>query len=435
MVVKRVWKRPPNRSHWLSMLKAIGTGASGAVALKSYLSRKRRQARRNTTGVVKRVTRRRTVRPRRLPNPRAAMLNKRPKRVMNDWGSTNHTKGGPNMNVVMYRALKSQLDKTIFYYRGINTFGTSSGGFYKMNFGPAAEIQTGTWTSIGVQQSLLPYYVLSLNGGPQTDNFTPRSMQRLSTYTAASVGNYEDAGLAFMQNSMLTTAGGTLGASYLLETSASQGSTVASNGLGQKALLLWQQVKLNLYGSKTRPIRYHIRIVQFKDKETYDPFLLTTDPANIAQINAEAQQFYQEELKQLTYNPIDKVNVYNSKRAYRVIHSEVITIDPPKTIDQDQVPNVHTWKYFVRPGSLCDFSKVASNSVDPAKPVVDDVNYRNAIRSDIARVNNPYPHNHTVMIITATDFGGSEARSVFTSDLHGSFDAYVRSCWTGNRYA
>lgn len=434
MGVKRVWKRPPNRSHWLSMLKAIGAGASGAVALKGYLSRKRRQARRNTTGVVKRVARRRTVRPRRLPNPRAAMLNKRPKRVMNDWGSTNHSKGGPSMNVVLYKALKSQLDKTIFYYRGINTFGTSSGGFYKLNFGPAAELQTGSWGGLNANQSLLPYFVLSLNGGPQADNSTPISMKRLTTFTAASAGQYEDAGLAFIQNSMLTTAGGTLGATYLMETGASQSSAVSGNALGQKALLLWQQVKLNLYGSKLRPIKYHIRIVQFTDKETMDPFLLQNDPAVIQQVNAEAQQFYQQELKQLTYNPIDKVNVYNSKRPYRVIHSETITIDPPKTIDQDQVPNVHTWKYFVRPGALCDFAKVASNATDPAKPVVDDVNYRNAIRSDITRTNNPYPNNHTVMIITATDFGGSELRSSFTSDLHGSFDAYVRTCWTGTRY-
>lgn len=450
MVVKRVWKRPPNRSAWLSMLKAIGAGASGAVALKRYISRKRRQARRNTTGALRRVARRRFTRPaldsrnagrnrlRITYNPKPGATET--KRVMNDWGSTKRNKGGPGLNVVMYKALKSQLDKNILYFRGVNPFGTTLGGYYKMNYGPTNETPGTGQGNAGATASWAPFYALSLNSGPQADSDAPCPIKRMNIFTAATAGVNNDAGIRFVNCNHLTTGGTAATAYWQIETSGQvQTSSANSHAMGQKALLMWQQVKLNLYGCKTRPIKYQIMIVQFKEKESYDPFMANNDVANTGQLNANAQQIYQEFIKQLTWNPIDKVNVYNSKKAYRIIHSETITIDPPKTIDQDQVPNVHTWKYFSRPGALCDFAHVASNSAaGAAMPVVDDVNFRSAVRSDIQRVNENFPHNHTVLLISATDFGSSgtsDTRAVFSSDVHGSFDAYVRSCWTGNRYS
>lgn len=311
---------------------------------------------------------------------------------------------------LLAKVVESRMDKTVYYWRRLGAFGTAAQPLY-CNVGTAAST------------SSFPVVAFSLDSVHQTGQ-TPTVAKILGCYNSTVSGSNTDGGL-FWANTVfgLSTSSVQNQQSWSLETTPINSAQNASNYAGRTGLHLWNEMKLNLYGHRTRPTTFDIVIAQFKEAYVYDPFKAAADPSNTLQMQPQAQQFYMEWIKQLTFNPIDKINIPRFN-PMKVLKRYRFVIEPPQTTDADSLPNVRTVKIFRRTNRCLSFiDDSGSSTVQDTIPIQNDVDYATANRSDAPIATSVYPRGHTVMFVTATDLGATTQANV-------GIDVYLRSCFT-----
>lgn len=184
----------------------------------------------------------------------------------------------------------------------------------------------------------------------------------------------------------------------------------------EKSKLLWNQVKMNLWGAKNKAVKFTIQIVTYRDSDL-DPLEQASGRAMAAKHNA----YWQTVLKPLTFNPAATSGEHHTKGRVKILKQYTKIIQPTSSTENDSDPHVHMMKMFLRWDKLCryDDQGVAIGTYDDlsnqADYAIQQQTFTNYLKSD----------QRIWLIIKATAFA-ENATPVNT--LHGSFDLSIRTC-------
>lgn len=106
----------------------------------------------------------------------------------------------------------------------------------------------------------------------------------------------------------------------------------------EKSRLLWSDVKLNLWGTQSKPTEWTIQIVKLYDENL--------DPWNTPTNTVEHSTFWQSQIKNYVYNPIATTSQSIVRRGMKVLKTYTKVIQPTANYENDPDPHVVTLKMF-----------------------------------------------------------------------------------------
>ena len=187
----------------------------------------------------------------------------------------------------------------------------------------------------------------------------------------------------------------------------------------------YSHLKLNLWGAKSKAVRYQIDVIQPKSDEV-NPYHWAIDTP----MNTVAAQAWEEQVKQYTFNPISKLDHY-IKSNFRIIKSMTVMISPTSTTESDADPHVKTIDWFMRVNKMVQYDKVTRNgfgdyTLQDAAELKNANNFTTRIQKDCGEM--PRDTQAMILLIRATDYSEPQA---FTNNLHASYDIDFRVKYTG----
>lgn len=199
----------------------------------------------------------------------------------------------------------------------------------------------------------------------------------------------------------------------------------------QKAVLAWNDIRLNVYGAKKRCTKIHIEFIQFKDQKYGMQF--HPDGKKLADMSLIDQQdvklFWLNEFKRLTFNPL-VVNTFIRSKAVKVLKSETFCVNSDENTNMDPGPPVVQKQYFKRYNRLVKWNWQTQNlTLDPVwntdKPEEGGMENPDFQVTDQAQmVGYAHPRARVYMYIRAEDFEHvagtaplSESKASFTTNI------------------
>lgn len=125
-----------------------------------------------------------------------------------------------------------------------------------------------------------------------------------------------------------------------------------------KAMLKSLSIKMNCWGAKTKAAQFIIQLVRFLDDELVPTHAGETGSS--AAVTTKRNDFYQNLIKNLTFNPISQTGGAYKGRM-KVLKSETFIIQPNSTDDGDTDPNVKTVSMYVAMNRIISYQEAAVN--------------------------------------------------------------------------
>lgn len=271
----------------------------------------------------------------------------------------------------------------------------------------------------------MPVYVMSLNGVNRTTE-THWPMYRLHAWAEG-----PDDGKLFFNSVAGDSPNGATADPAL--TYMFDGTSASSNRFdGQRAVLRYIDLQMNLWGATAKSTRFTIQVIKVHDEEC-DPWKLkTTFNAGVTSrytdvLSPVGQQAWQELVKQYTFNPLAKIDYLQSKKI-RVLKTYDVVVQPNSSTDGDADPSCRTLKWFMKWDRLVRFDE----HVSTLNPIVDDLTYlNNDMRMELGTVPTgitPPTKGHLMLLIRATNY--KSAYGSFSNGNDGSFDIDYKAKWT-----
>lgn len=187
----------------------------------------------------------------------------------------------------------------------------------------------------------------------------------------------------------------------------------------------YSHLKLNLWGAKSKAVRYQIDVIQPKSDEV-NPYHWAIDTP----MNTVAAQAWEEQVKQYTFNPISKLDHY-IKSNFKIIKSMSVMISPTSTTESDADPHVKTIDWFMRVNKMVQFDKTTRNgfgdyTLQDAAELKNANNFTTRVQKDTSEM--PRDTQAMIVLIRATDYSEPQP---FTNNLHASYDIDFRTKFTG----
>jgi len=199
--------------------------------------------------------------------------------------------------------------------------------------------------------------------------------------------------------------------------------------------MLWRSttIKMNLWGARTKPVRWTVEIVRVTDHRV-SPFvrkLVDSIPISGDLVNTEAQQNLEAMMKQYYFNPISTINWHHNKH-FKVLKRFDMVIQPVETTDGDQDPKCHQLNWVTKWDRVLDFSdQTIAQQVDRFN--TNEKNYEQAQEDNIslsAESHTPKGTSAVFLMIRASDFSDwQEGETNFDRGVHGSFDFDIRTSY------
>lgn len=125
----------------------------------------------------------------------------------------------------------------------------------------------------------------------------------------------------------------------------------------QKAVLAWSDIRLAFAGSTNNCVKVHVEMVQFHDpKYTFDFHPDGESVISMSQLDRnEVNQFWFNEFKRGTFHPMT-VNMYNRKKALKVLMSETFCINAEDLQNGESGPVTCVKQYFKRFNRLVNWN-------------------------------------------------------------------------------
>lgn len=120
----------------------------------------------------------------------------------------------------------------------------------------------------------------------------------------------------------------------------------------ERDLLKWVSAKFILYGTNTYPVRYRVQLVRFT-KPWLVPSLTMSGESYRTEHQQDAQAFWQDYTKRLTYSPI--MNHARQPKGMVVLKDMTIFIDPKETSEQTPSPHQRQVNFFMRLNKVCNY--------------------------------------------------------------------------------
>ena len=199
--------------------------------------------------------------------------------------------------------------------------------------------------------------------------------------------------------------------------------------------MLWRStsIKMNLWGAKSKPVRWTVEVVRCTDhrvspfvRKSVSPFATTGEL-----VNMEAQQNLEAMMKQYYFNPISTIN-WHQNRHFKVLKRFDMVIQPVETTDGDQDPKCHQLNWVTKWDRVLDYSdqNVAGGSVifNDDEKNYEQVKEVNNVLSGDSHV--PKGTGAVFLMIRASDFSDwAEEGPAFNTGVHGSFDFDIRTSY------
>lgn len=275
--------------------------------------------------------------------------------------------------------------------------------------------------SINNTQRLFPIYALLLNGRETGIAPSCAPLRRLAAYNVAGA---DDGRLLWNDVVGIDPSTGVAGTQYLL-----QEYRATSSHPGQSQFHDWSEVKLNLWGAKSKAIKWSIMVCKVYD-ENDSPWTSTSGSL----LPIEAQQAWEEMIRQYTYNPIMKLNYEKRKNRIKILKTWEKVLQPNTSIDGDADPPVHVFKWFSRWNRNVNYDDVTSTQTTGER-TTDDVDYGGA-KEATQYIQEPYSNYPNVkeqifMLIRASSYTcAADSGASVTNESYASFDVSLRSKFT-----
>lgn len=266
--------------------------------------------------------------------------------------------------------------------------------------------------------TLLPVYALALNGN-LGDSFQFGHFRRLCINNANNASGL-DGSLFWRDLEMQNNAGVSsyTGVPYLYKGNS-------TDHVPKESLIFrGTDIKMNLWGARQKAIRFTVQLCTLKDHRS-SPFSV---PENV-QIVSNAQQCYEEMIKQYTFNPISQINWSNTKDI-KILRTFDEVIQPVESTDGDQDGKCLTlvWKnMFDRVTRYTD----TMTSEFGARRQLDESAFLTAAEQNVgAQATARFPNSTGVLflLIRVSCFGSSSVG--FDPNVDGSFDFDVKHNYT-----
>lgn len=201
---------------------------------------------------------------------------------------------------------------------------------------------------------------------------------------------------------------------------ATTGNTAAN--VGRSAFLEYVQLKMNLWGAKSKAVRWSVQIIQPLSDEV-NPYHWAAN-SGMGTVGAQA---WEEMIKQYTYNPIARID-HNKCKAFKVVKSFSCIIEPTSTTESDADPHVKTLNWFLRVNKVCHFDNATVTS-DGTFQIQSTAELKNNVdtahKSTGAFSVVPRDRESLILLVRCSDYNAST--TAFDSNIHGSFDIDVRT--------
>lgn len=280
---------------------------------------------------------------------------------------------------------------------------------------------------------IYPFFAVLLNG-KNCGGSAIYPFRQLYAWTATALGTAGDGRLGWRGRTTLNEAGSESRTDYNVEFGKDDGTQ-------DKMLWRYSNIKMNLWGAKNKPVRWTVEVCRVTDHRV-SPFLIKAPgaaPSLGNTCNPEAQQNYEELMKQYYFNPISTINWHNTNHI-KVLKRFDKVINPIETTDGDQDPKVHQLNWHTTWDRVVDYSDqnltAAADPQPPSNYQPNELNYEDAGE----RANEISSDSHTpkgtsavFLLIRCSDFTPHTTEGPgFGSDKHGSFDFDIRSGYVKN---
>lgn len=250
-------------------------------------------------------------------------------------------------------------------------------------------------TVSGVSWSLMPGYLFDITSWTNSaTEYQPPPMHRLAF---DNLGNFRVVTVS-SQGGDFSNAGVTW------QPESGPSSTSLPYVEEQKALLSWTDIRLAMYGAKTRCSKIHVEFVQFNDKKyTVDMYPDGESVNNMSQIDRDdVNLFWLNEFKRLTFNPL-VCNMFSRKKAIKVLRSETFCINAGDSTNEEVGPPCVHKQYFKRFNRLVNWKWITDNlTAQATKTNMDNPAYQ--ISNDTQITNYANPKARVFMYIRCEDF-------------------------------
>ena len=282
------------------------------------------------------------------------------------------------------------------------------------------------WKSAGTGVRYYPFFAILLNGKNcgNTDIHPFRQLYAIADDLSSNEGR-----LGWYGRPTQNSSGSSTVRQYGVEFGADT---------GQQDKMLWRSttIKMNLWGAKSKPVRWTVEIVRATDHRV-SPFarkVVSSGPNSGELVNAEAQQNLEAMMKQYYFNPIATINWHHNKH-FKVLKRFDMVIQPVESTDGDQDPKCHQLNWVTKWDRVLDFTdqNVSGDSLvfnDDEKNFETAKEVNNVITGDSHA---PKGTGAVFLMIRASDFSDwVETGPAFSNSLHGSFDFDIRTSYVKN---
>jgi len=183
-------------------------------------------------------------------------------------------------------------------------------------------------------------------------------------------------------------------------------------------------VKLNLWGAKSRPVRWTIDIVIPKTTDV-DPWHYAAGAA----LSDQAAQSYEELLKDRTFNPLSRMD-HRIRNNFKIIKTISWIMGPISTTEADSDPHVKTINLFIRRNAIVNYDRLSDPTMENTLEDGDDL--KTARNHALGATQNlsihPRHYQHLLMFVRASDY--TAPADNFNNAIHGSYDCVWETKFT-----
>lgn len=307
--------------------------------------------------------------------------------------------------------LKAGQEATLYTWRRLKIF--DNDGSLKM--------ERDLYTIPGGTAASLPVYAFSLNGINRS-SLEHWPMYRLYTWADGA----DDGKLFFRAVGGDNPTGATSENQLQRMFEGTESSAVTMNG--QKAVLRYVDLQMNLWGATGKTTRWTVQVVQVTDEEC-DPWKLSLNrgTGQTAVFGDAGQQAWQELVKQYTFNPIAKIDIQQARKI-KVLKTYDITLQPNSTTDGDPDPQCRVLKWFMKEDRIVRFDDKVEQL---AAPFQDDLQYMNNDQrpehNQVPAGVTPRTKDHLMLLIRASNY--KAAYGSYSNGNDGSFDIDYKAKW------
>lgn len=211
-------------------------------------------------------------------------------------------------------------------------------------------------------------------------------------------------------------------ASTALQVERAPSSGVGTNYPHLHSRLQWTDVKMNLWGAKTKATKYVIQVVQLQD-ELLDPLNSGSGNVTLAAGYSESQRFsafWQSQIKQFTFNPITESVGGKESKQIKVLKTFTKIIQPTSSTENDTDPHCHTLRWFMKWDQDLDYNTRGAFVL--GDDLTGQADYANVTNQSWAYVQ---PKSKIWLYIRAAAYTGEVTE---TNAISPSFDLVARQC-------